>query len=118
MFSSAWIEEKLPSVAPSGSLGGVEGGTTAERAVNLGQARIRFLSSGILTLFQGSTSKMRRRIESSSGDKGRMDLKNLGLFRYALNVESSMEARFQGFRPQVRFTSMIPRLQMSLGPDA
>jgi hypothetical protein len=35
----------------------------------------------------------------------------------ALNVESSTVARFQGLRPQVRFTKMTPRDQISFGAD-
>lgn len=87
------------------------------RVVNLGHRRIRFLSSGILILLRGSQSNMRLKIESSSGDNGRMELKNLEFLRYALKVESSMDARFQGFLPHVRFTKIIPRLHTSLGPE-
>lgn len=99
------------------SLGGV-GGAKLERFVNLGHLRIRFLRSEILILLCGSHSKMRLRIESSSGDNGKMELRNFGFLRYALKVESSIDARFHGFRPQVRFTNMIPRLHTSFGPDA
>lgn len=99
------------------SHGGV-GGAALERFVNLGHLRMRFLRSRILILLRGSHSKMRLRIESSSGDNGRIELRNFGFLRYALKVESSIDARFHGFRPQVRFTRMIPRLHTSLGPDA
>ena len=61
---------------------------------------------------------MRLNMASSSGDKGRMLLRNFGFLRYARKVESSMEALFQGLRPQVRFTSIIPRLHTSLGAEA
>ena len=108
------------STAKCTSLGGVGGvgGAALELFVNLGHLRMRFLSSGIPILLRGSHSKMRLRMESSSGDRGRIELRNLGFLRYALKVESSIDARFHGFRPQVRFTSIIPRLQTSLGPDA
>ncbi|KAL8896427.1 MAG: hypothetical protein Q9207_007711 [Kuettlingeria erythrocarpa] len=98
--------------------GGGEGGIPVDLVVNLGHRMIRSRSSGILILFLGSHSKMRRRMESSSGDKGKMELRNLGFFKYARKVESSMDARFHGFRPQVRFTRIMPKLQTSLGPDA
>ena len=99
------------------SRGGV-GGAALERFVNLGHLRMRFLSSGILILLRASHSKMRLRMESSSGDSGKIELRNFGFLRYALKVESSIDARFHGFRPQVRFTNMIPRLHTSLAPDA
>lgn len=89
-----------------------------ERVVNLVHPRIKFLSSGIWILFRGSHSKIRLRMKSSSADNGKIDLRKLGLLRYALNVESSIEALFQGFLPHVRFTRIIPRDQTSLGPDA
>lgn len=101
-----------------GSLGGVGGRALVERVVKLLHLRIRSRSSGIFILLRGSFSKMRLRMKSSSGDNGSIELKNLGLFRYARKVESSMDARFHGLRPQVRFTRMIPRLHTSLGPEA
>lgn len=61
---------------------------------------------------------MRLRMESSSGVKGKIELRNLGFFKYARKVESSMDARFHGFRPQVRFTRIMPRLQTSFGLEA
>ena len=100
--------------APLSSGGGLAG-AEAVRAVNRGQCIIRDLSSGILILLLGSHSNMRLRIASSSGESGRIDLRNLGFFRYARKVESSMEARFQGLRPQVRLTKITPRLHTSFG---
>lgn len=67
----------------TGSLGGVRGGVAFD-VVNLGHPRMRFLSSSMPILFRGSTSKMRPRMASSSADNGSIELKNLGLFRYAL----------------------------------
>jgi hypothetical protein len=54
----------------------------------------------------------------NSAETGKIELKNLGSFRNARNVESSGEAFFQGLRPQVKFTRMTPRLQTSLGAAA
>lgn len=88
------------------------------RLVNLGHLTIKSRSSGIFILLLGSHSKMRLRIESSSGERGKIELKNRGFFKYARNVESSMAARFHGFRPQVRFTNTMPKLHTSLGPEA
>ena len=62
------------------SLGRV-GGAAFERLVNLGHLRMRFLSSEILILLRGSHSKMRLRMESSSGDNGKMELRNFGFLR-------------------------------------
>lgn len=64
-----------------GSLGGVGGSKAFERVVKLLHLRIKSLSSGILILLRGSCSKMRLRMKSSSGDKGSIELKNLGFFR-------------------------------------
>ena len=89
-----------------------------EVVVNLEHPRIRVLSSGMDILLRGSVSKMRLRIKSNSEDNGSIEERNLGLFRYALKVESSIQARFHGFLPQVRLTRIIPRLQTSLGPEA
>lgn len=55
---------------------------------------------------------------SSSEDNGRMVLSMRGSFKYARNVLSDGEARFQGFRPHVRFTRITPRDQISLGADS
>ena len=104
--------------AAAGSLGGVGGRAPVERVVKQLHLRIRSRSSGRVILLRGSCSKMRLNMKSSSGDKGSIELKNAGLFRYALKVESSMDALFQGLRPQVRFTKMIPRLHTSFGPEA
>jgi len=57
-------------------------------------------------------------MESSSADKGKMVLRKDGSFKKARKVESSGEAFFQGLRPQVRFTRMTPKLQISFGADA
>lgn len=61
---------------------------------------------------------MRLRMESSSADNGRIDLRNLGSFIYARKVVSSKDARFHGFRPQVRFTRITPNDHTSLGAEA
>jgi hypothetical protein len=79
---------------------------------------IKSRSSGMVIRLAGLNSKMRRIMESSSGEMGRMDLRNFGSFMYALKVLSSKEARFHGLRPQVKLTRMTPRLHMSLGADA
>ena len=99
------------------SSGGV-GGATAVRVVNVGQRTTSSRSSAILILLLGSHSKMRLRIALSSPDSGRIEPRNSGFFKYARNVGSSMEAFFQGFRPQVRFTRMMPRLHTSFGAEA
>lgn len=49
-------------------------------AVNLGQRTINSRSSGMVILLTGLNSKMRLMMESSSGEMGRMDLRNLGSF--------------------------------------
>jgi hypothetical protein len=49
-------------------------------AVNLGHLVIRSRSSGMVILLAGLNSKIRLMIESSSGETGRMDLRNLGSF--------------------------------------
>lgn len=56
-------------------------GIAVGRLVNLGHLMIESRSSGILILLLGSHSKIRLRIESSSGDKGKMELKNRGFFK-------------------------------------
>lgn len=61
--------------------GGGVGGASIGRVVNLEHRTIRSLSSGILILRLGSHSKIRRKIPSSSGDNGKMELKNLGFLR-------------------------------------
>lgn len=58
-------------------------GGAAERVVNLGHRRTRFLNSGIVTLLCGSHSNIRLKIESSSGESGKIVLRNLGFLRYA-----------------------------------
>jgi len=68
------------SVTYGTSSGGV-GGAKLERFVNLGHLRTRSLSSEILILLRGSHSKMRLRMESSSGDNGKMELRNFGFLR-------------------------------------
>lgn len=60
--------------------GGVRG-MAVGRLVNVGHRTTKSRSSGILILFLGSHSKMRLRIESSSGDRGRMELRKRGFFR-------------------------------------
>lgn len=86
--------------------------------VNLWQAIIRVLNSEMVIRFCGLHSKMRRRMKSSSEESGKMVLNIRGSFRYARNVLSEGEARFQGFRPHVRFTRITPSDQTSLGADA
>lgn len=61
---------------------------------------------------------MRRKIIFNSAEMGKIELKNMGSFKNARNVESSGEAFFQGLRPQVKLTRMTPRLQTSLGAEA
>jgi hypothetical protein len=68
--------------------------------------------------FVGSHSKMRLKITLSSGEMGKIELRNVGSFKKARKVESSDEAFFHGLRPQVRLTKMTPRLQTSLGAAA
>ena len=102
----------------SGSFGGVGGNAGAEWVVKVGHMRTRLLNSAMPILFLGSTSKMRPKMVFNSEDNGNIVLRNFGFARYARKVESSMEALFQGFLPQVRFTRMIPRLQMSFGAEA
>lgn len=51
----------------------------AGQVVNLGHLRIRVLSSRVVILLRGSNSKMRCKIESSSGESGSIDLRNFGL---------------------------------------
>ena len=89
-----------------------------EFIVNRGQLRINARSSGRVILLCGSHSKIRLKIMFSSGEMGKIELRNLGSFKKARNVESSGEAFFQGLRPQVRLTKMTPRLQTSLGAAA
>ena len=72
----------VSGVNGSSSGGGVRGGAV-ERVVNRGHRRINFLNSGRVTLRRGSFSKMHLKIESSSGESGRMVLKKSGLSRYA-----------------------------------
>lgn len=86
--------------------------------VNLGQVKILYLSSGMVILLAGLVSKILRRIKSSSGDRGRIVLKKPGSLRKARKVLSLCDARFHGFRPQVKLTRMTPKDQMSLGADA
>lgn len=86
--------------------------------VNLGQLMINSRSSWRLILLCGSHSKIRRKIMLSSTEMGKIELKNLGSWMNALNVESSGEAFFHGLRPQVKFTRITPRLQTSLGAAA
>ena len=86
--------------------------------VSCGQAMIASRSPRIVIRFSGSTSKTRCKIVSNAGDRGKMDLRKSRSWRNARNVESWVEARFQGFRPQVKFTRMTPRLQTSFGAEA
>ena len=129
MYSAAGRSASLlpsPGAAADGVLcgktsssGGVGGAAAAAvRVVNVGQRTTSSRSSAILILLRGSHSKMRLRIASSSPDSGRIEPRNSGFFKYARNVGSSMEAFFQGFRPQVRFTRMMPRLHTSFGAEA
>ncbi len=89
-----------------------------ELVVNLGHWRIISRSSSNDILLCGSHSKMRLRIMFSSGEMGKIELKNLESLRNARKVESSGDAFFQGLRPQVRLTRMTPRLHTSLGAAA
>lgn len=89
-----------------------------DRRVNLGHSTINLRSSDMETRFWGSHSKIRLRIELSSGDRGKIVLRNCGSLRKARKVESSVEALFQGFRPQDKLTKMTPRLHTSLGAEA
>jgi hypothetical protein len=93
-------------------------GSPVECVVNFWHLRIKPLSSGMVIRFWGSHSNIRLRIESNSEERGKIDLRNLESFKYVLNVESEVEALFHGLRPHVRLTSMTPRDQMSLGPEA
>jgi len=86
--------------------------------VNLWQCWILVRRSRMVTRFKGSSSKIERRISSSSADNGKMVLKNLGFLRYARNVLSEGAALFHGFRPHVRFTRITPRDHTSLGAEA
>ena len=102
-----------------GLCGGVTGWDgTGEKVVNLSQERIRSLSSGMVIRFDGSGSNIRLRMEFSSTERGRIDLRKLLSRRKARKVESSGQARFHGLRPQVRLTRMTPNDQTSLGADA
>jgi hypothetical protein len=69
-------------------------------------------------LLAGSISKILESIAFNSGEIGKIDCKNVGSFLNARYVESSYEALFHGFRPQVRLTRIMPRLQMSFGAEA
>jgi hypothetical protein len=88
------------------------------RTVNLGHSMINLLRSGRVILWCGSHSKIRLKMELSSGESGKIDLRNWGSFKKARKVESSADALFHGFRPQQRFTRITPRLHTSLGADA
>ena len=57
--------------------------------MKVGQWRIMFRSSEMVTLEHGLHSKMRRRMESNSSVNGRIDFKNSESWRKALKVESS-----------------------------
>ena len=86
--------------------------------VNLGQATMQALSSGRDILLVGSGSNTRWRMEFSPGDSGRIVLRNFRSFRYARYVLSDCDARFHGFRPQVRLTNMTPRDHTSFDAEA
>jgi len=60
----------------NGSGGGVAG-KALERVVNLGHRMISSRNSGRVILLEASTSKMRLKMESSSEDKGKIDLRKL-----------------------------------------
>jgi hypothetical protein len=60
----------------NGSGGGVAG-KALERVVNLGHRMISSRNSGRVILLVGSISKMRLKMESSSEDKGKIDLRKL-----------------------------------------
>lgn len=86
--------------------------------VSRGQAMIRSFSSWRQIRLRGSHSNTRRKMPFSSGEMGRMVLRKFESLRNARKVESSGEAFFHGFRPQVRFTKITPRLHTSLGAVA
>ena len=67
---------------------------------------------------RGLGSNMRRRMASSSTDRGRIVRKKFRFRRYAEYVSSRGSARFHGLRPHVRLTRITPRDQTSLGADA
>lgn len=56
-------------------------GARAAQVVKREHLSIKFLSSGMPILLLGSHSNMRRRMESSSGDKGKIELKKFGFLR-------------------------------------
>jgi len=66
----------------------------------------------------GFTSKILWRMKFNSSEMGKMVCRKLRSFMKALKVESSIEARFHGLRPQVRLTRITPSAQMSLGADS
>lgn len=88
------------------------------KVVNLSQDRMSSLRSGRVTRLDGSGSKIRPRMLFNSEVRGRIDLRKVLSRIKALKVESSQQARFQGFRPQVRLTRMTPSDQTSFGADA
>ena len=78
-FGYAGIEPYTACGAKSNVQGGVGG--IFGRTVNLGQCTIRSLSSSILILLSGTHSKILRRITSSSGERGSIELRNRGFLR-------------------------------------
>lgn len=99
--------------------GGVAGCEAAwGKVVNLSQDRMSSLNSGRVIRLDGSGSRMRLRMLFNSEERGRIDLRKLLSRMKARKVESSQQARFHGFRPQVKLTRMTPRDQTSFGADA
>lgn len=60
---------------------------------------------------------MRLNIQLSSSVTGRIDFKKSRSRMNALKVESSMDARFHGLRPQVRLTRITPSDHTSFAAD-
>lgn len=99
------------------SIAGTGEGDGDRRAarVNCRHARISWTSCGSVILLAGLGVKIFLRMLFKSSVMGSIDFKNDGSRKYARYVESEQQASFHGFRPQVRFTRITPRLQMSLG---
>jgi hypothetical protein len=77
--------------------------------------RMRSFNSGSVIRRLGSRSNILHKISFNSSDNGSIVFKKLRFLVNALYVESSVEACFQGFLPQVRLTRTTPRDQISLG---
>lgn len=75
MKAASWVK----STGANGGEGSGVGAADFE-AVNLGQRRTSSRSSAMVARLAGLNSKMRLRMESSSMEMGRIDLRNLGSF--------------------------------------